>query len=153
MKKDLTTSREALTALPKTRETTVLALTRDESLIALVSKASGTRRTEARSDPLSARSFLFERNVRLVVVDDGVIAEGERGWFLELVRRRAPDAFVVYLASEHDAEVEKRARSHGVLFYTAKPIDTARLTQVLRQLAKNLSPGASSENRTSDVIS
>lgn len=119
-------------------EPAVLTVTRDDSLIELVTKASGLRDIEVRFDAPSAREFLFERNVRLVIVDDGAVADGERGWLLDQIRHRLPDAFIIYLASQHGPDVEKRARAHGVLYYTAKPVDTGRLTQVLRQLSKSL---------------
>lgn len=140
MNKDPVTSREALFAMQTAAEPAVLTVTQDDSLIELVTKASGLRKIniEVRFDAPSAREFLFERNVRLVIVDDGAVAEGERGWLLDQIRRRLPDAFIIYLASQHGPDVEKRARTHGVLYYTAKPVDTGRLTQVLRRLAKSL---------------
>ncbi len=137
MKSEPATSRRALPALRTSVKPAVLAVTRDDTLIDLVTKVSGQRSVESRFDAPAAREFLLERNVRLVIVDDAAIAESERSWFLDQVRRWAPDAFVIYLASQHGPEVEKRARAHGALFYTAKPIDSERLTQVLQQISKS----------------
>jgi DNA-binding NtrC family response regulator len=119
----------------------VLVLTHDGALVELLTAAFGRNRIEARFDARSAREALAASNVRLVVVDDGALVESERGWFLDQARRRAPNAFVIYVASNHAPEVERRARTHGVLYYTSRPLETERLGRLLTGLSRSLPRG------------
>lgn len=119
-----------------TNEPAALVLSRDGSLLELVLQACGPPWVvEPCLGCRAASQFLSERTIRLVVVDDEALAESERGWFIDHIHRRSPDALVVYLASRHSPELERAIRAHGVLHYTAKPVETDRLTQVLRGIA------------------
>lgn len=83
------------------------------------------------------RSDLFRQpNVRLVLVDDGVTKEGERGWLLGQIRQRASGVPLVYVADSHDLENERRARACGAHYYTSKPVDEQQFVQVLRSFLK-----------------
>lgn len=76
---------------------------------------------------------LLEPSVKLALIDDESLPESERGWLLNQIHRREPNALVIYVAVHHSPEVEKLARAAGVLYYTSKPVDAARFTEVLRQ--------------------
>jgi DNA-binding response OmpR family regulator len=76
--------------------------------------------------------FLQLAGVRLVIVDDEAVKEGDRGWLLVQVRRNLDDATLLYVAGNHSAENERRARSNGAHYYTAKPLQSDELTGVLK---------------------
>jgi DNA-binding response OmpR family regulator len=76
--------------------------------------------------------FLRLVGVRLVIVDDEAVSERDRGWLLGQVRRNLDDATLLYVAGNHSVENERRARSHGAHYYTAKPIQSQELASVLR---------------------
>ncbi len=102
---------------------TLLLLSDDEALVELV---RGIIRPPWKIDHREnlRRDDLFRQpNVRLVLVDDGVTKEGERGWLLGQIRRRIPGVPLVYVADSHDLENERRARASGAHYYTSKPVD------------------------------
>ncbi|HJU12263.1 MAG TPA: hypothetical protein VJ728_15370 [Candidatus Binataceae bacterium] len=76
--------------------------------------------------------FLQLMGVRLVIIDDAAISERDRGWLLAQVRRNFDDATLLYVAGNHSVENERRARSNGAHYYTAKPIQSDELTGVLK---------------------
>lgn len=76
--------------------------------------------------------FLQLVGVRLVIVDDEAVSEGDRGWLLGQVRRNLAEAILLYVAGAHSAENERRARGNGAHYYTAKPIQGDELTVVLK---------------------
>jgi CheY-like chemotaxis protein len=76
--------------------------------------------------------LLRAADAALVVLDDEIIPERDRGWLLALARRNLPDAMVLYIAARHSLEVERRARAGGASFYTSKPIQPDNLESVLR---------------------
>jgi len=47
------------------------------------------------------------------------------------VRKNAPHALVAYIAAVHSLEIERRARTYRVQYYTSKPIDRERTLRVL----------------------
>jgi hypothetical protein len=83
------------------------------------------------ADAGEAREGLSRLRVRLVVIDDQKIDAPTRGWLLEQVRKYAGSALVIYIASDHDLDGERRTRAHPVQFYTARPIDAERIRKVL----------------------
>jgi hypothetical protein len=109
-----------------------LVLTRERSLAALVERATdGSLVVEVHSGIRKAHDRLAWGDTRLLVVDDYVLAEHERGWFLDRARRIAPDAFIVYVASRHSPDVERKARARGVAYYTSRPLDEERFELLL----------------------
>jgi DNA-binding NtrC family response regulator len=119
-----------------TREPTALVLTTDGELLELVERLLGTPwRVEYCSDARAAR-FHLNRRLRLAVVDDSALGEGEQTWFVDTIHRLAPEAMVVYVASLHAPELERTVRSHGVLWYTGLPVDVDRLSRILARCAE-----------------
>ena len=117
----------------------VVVLTRDESLQRLVSGiCASSCAVKSGPDPILGRNLVLDHNIRMVVIDDEVVPAPERGWFCNQVNKLAPDAVLIYVASQHSAEVEKIARAHRAIYYTAKPLDAARLTTMLLYLLKTL---------------
>jgi DNA-binding response OmpR family regulator len=109
-----------------------ILLTGDEALADLVARATQHRlRIDVCGGPRPVPDLLAGGDTELLVLDDAILAEHERAWLLERVRR-LDDAFVVYVASRHSAEIEKVARAHGVDYYTSRPIDGSRLELALR---------------------
>jgi hypothetical protein len=76
--------------------------------------------------------FLQLADVRLVIVDDEAVSESDRGWLLGQVHRNLNEATLLYVAGNHSAENERRARSKGAHYYTAKPLQSDELTGVLK---------------------
>jgi DNA-binding response OmpR family regulator len=76
--------------------------------------------------------FLELSGVRLVILDDEEVHEGDRGWLLVQIRRHLDDATLLYVAGNHSAENERRARGNGAHYYTAKPLHSHELTGVLK---------------------
>lgn len=116
---------------------TLLLLSGDSSLVKLVREASAAPwRVEQYQSTLGERDLFARPNVRLVVVDDEVVEEGERGWLLGQIRLRTRGAPLMYVASSHDLENEKRARASGAHYYTSKPLDENQFVQVLQSFLK-----------------
>lgn len=112
---------------------TVLVLTRDPSLQQLIAGiCQSPWAVESRSDPGPSRDLVLERSVRMVILDDEVVSANERGWFFNQINRLAPEAAIIYIASQHSAEVERDARAHRALYYTSKPLDAARLSRMVQ---------------------
>jgi len=76
--------------------------------------------------------FLQLPDVRLVVVDDESVNDGNRGWLLEQIRRNLDEATLLYVAGTHSVQNERRARANGAHYYTAKPIHGDELKSVLK---------------------
>lgn len=120
---------------------TILVLTRDASLRQLISDVCPSPwAVESQSEPGPSRDLTLERNVRMVVIDDEVVSAPERGWLCNQINKLAPEAAMIYIASQHSAEVEKTARAHGALYYTSKPLDSGRLSKLLQAWLKRPSP-------------
>jgi hypothetical protein len=86
--------------------------------------------------------FLRLADVRLVVIDDEAVSEQDRGWLLGQIRRSLDGATLLYVAGSHSVENERRARGHGALYYTAKPIQSGELTSVLKGFMERVNAGA-----------
>jgi DNA-binding NtrC family response regulator len=74
-------------------------------------------------------------DVGIVVLDDDVVPEAERSELIANLHTWFPHAMVIYVAGQHEASVERMARAGGVLSYTSKPVDVARLESLLRGLS------------------
>ena len=66
----------------------------------------------------------------LVALDDQ-LSDFEGLDLLRHLHRSVPEAYVIYLASRHTAELECAVRQIGVLYYTEKPPDPLLLSRVL----------------------
>jgi DNA-binding NtrC family response regulator len=77
-------------------------------------------------------------DVRLLIVDDETVTEGDRGWLLGRIHRYLDEAVVLYIAATHSAENERRARSNGADYYTAKPIQNDDLAAILKAFMTRL---------------
>ena len=120
---------------------TILVLTRDASLRQLISDVCPSPwAVESQTEPGPSRDLTLERNVRMVVIDDEVVSAPERGWLCNQINKLAPGAAMIYIASQHSAEVEKTARAHGALYYTSKPLDSGLLSKLLQAWLKHPSP-------------
>jgi DNA-binding NtrC family response regulator len=116
---------------------TIVLFSADDDLAQLVRQAAQeTCGVEHRRSAQNSSALLAQPHVRLVLVDDGAIEERERGWLLTQIRKRLPDASLLYIAADHNLENEKRARANGASYYTAKPLDAERFLQVLRSFLK-----------------
>jgi DNA-binding NtrC family response regulator len=87
------------------------------------------------------RQVFAHANIQVVVVDDEAIEAPARGWLFDRIRHFVPQAFVIYIASVHTPEAEKRARSYAAHYYTAKPLDIDRLYRVVENYIRSLSSG------------
>jgi DNA-binding response OmpR family regulator len=111
----------------------VALLSNDDNLAEVVESAIGLPwRLERHFYTGEVLDFLRLVGVRLVIVDDEAVGEHDRGWLLGQVRRNLDEATLLYVAGNHSAENERRARSNGANYYTAKPIHRDELTAVLR---------------------
>lgn len=111
----------------------VALLSSDDDLARLVASAVEIPwRLERHSYAGGVLDFLQIARVRLIIVDDELVSENDRSWLLAQVRRNLGDADLLYVAGSHSPENERRARSKGAQYYTAKPIETDEFTHVLR---------------------
>ena len=118
-----------------------LVFSADEWLVDLVNHGLGPSwLVEQCREPSNAHVRLARQGTGIVVVDDAAIEETTLGWLLDQAHKLAPHALVAYVASSHSAEVERRARSHRVQYYVAKPVDPERIVAVLRAFARAFIP-------------
>ena len=78
------------------------------------------------------------RNFNLVVLDDELLAGSEREMLLNRVRRVTNRAPLLYVASSHDAEVERAARCNGAVCYISKPLEPVKLGEMLKAWLSHL---------------
>jgi hypothetical protein len=115
------------------RNRVVALLSTDETLAnAIGSVVEAPWRLELRCYISGLIDFLELPDVRLVVVDDEAVTEGDRGWLVAQIRRHLEGATLLYVAASYSAENERRARSHGAHYYTSKPIETDDIAGVLK---------------------
>jgi len=115
------------------KKSALLLISADKALVELLGRiAPAEWRVEHRPDSSGTGDLLRQLDLRLVVLDDEAVAAEERGWLLTQVRRNRPGAALIYVAANHDGEVEKRARAGGANYYTSKPIHEERLADVVR---------------------
>ena len=79
-----------------------------------------------------AHSMSAPPNVRLVILDDQEIAEGDRSRLLRQIGRHFPGHPLLYVAGSHSDDNEKRARTNGAHYYVCKPLPLERFVSVLR---------------------
>jgi len=115
---------------------TLLLLSGDKSLASLVREASGPGWRVEHVEDAQGGELFARPNIRLVVVDDELIGEGDRGWLLGQIRARQAGVPLMYVTAFHDPENEKRARAGGAHYYTSKPLDKGRFVQVLQSFLK-----------------
>src|SRR5215472_4502323 len=117
----------------RTNDPVVALLSNDDSLADIVRSAVEIPwRVERHFYKGEVLDFLQLAGVRLVIVDDEAVSEGDRGWLLGQVRRNLDEATLLYVAGSHNVENERRARGNGAHYYTAKPIQSDELTGVLK---------------------
>jgi DNA-binding NtrC family response regulator len=115
----------------------IVVFSSDQQVVAMAAEAAGKQWVVTHSsDPAKAHEVLSPLKVRLVVIDDEQIEPATRGWLLEQIRKHAASALVVYIAAEHDLDGERRARTHPVQFYTARPLDADRVRRVLESFVR-----------------
>ncbi len=109
----------------------------DGSLSAIAEQAGASAwSVESCRDAVKVRDRLSESTPHLILLDDEAVRADDRGWLLERIRQQAPRTFIIYVAANHDADTERRARSHGVHYYMSKPIDPNRIIQVSQAFIK-----------------
>jgi DNA-binding NtrC family response regulator len=123
-----------------TRHPAIVVFSSDEEIVNLAAQAATEPWIVKQcADAGEAREGLSRLRVRLVVIDDQKIDAPTRGWLLEQVRKYAGSALVIYIASDHDLDGERRTRAHPVQFYTARPIDAERIRKVLESFVRTAS--------------
>ena len=123
-----------------THKLVVALLSNDDNLAHVVDSAMEMPwRLERQLYSGEVLDFLRIAGVRLVIVDDEAVGERDRGWLLGQVRRYLDGATLLYVAGNHSAENERRARSNGAHYYTAKPIRGDELTGVLKGFMNRIS--------------
>lgn len=114
-----------------------LLLSDDAELASLVaSVARQPWQVDQRLSISKGADFWERGSPQLVLLDDSVVPESERGWLLRQIRKYSTQTGLIYIASVHDEENEKRARAGGAHYYTAKPIHGGHLTGVLSSFLK-----------------
>jgi DNA-binding NtrC family response regulator len=115
----------------------IVVFSSDHELVAMAAEVAGKNWVVRHSsDPAQAREVMSRLKVRLVVIDDEKIDAEVRGWLLEQIRKHAASALVIYIAAEHDLDGERRARTHPVQFYTARPLDADLVRRVLESFVR-----------------
>jgi DNA-binding NtrC family response regulator len=128
--------RSANDAVRSRPEAASLVVSRAPDLVALVQRScSPSWSVEARGDWRRIDKASGGLDVGIVVLDDDVVPEEERSDLIANLRTWFPHAMIIYIAGKHDAAVERMARAGGVLSYTSKPVDVARLESLLRGLS------------------
>ena len=89
----------------------IAVFSRDASIVKMIARGtSDSWVMENFADPHEGRAFPLKPSVRIVVIDDEAIEESTRGWLLDQVHKRAPDALVIHIAAIHGPQAERRAR-------------------------------------------
>ena len=113
-----------------------LVVSRAPDLVSLVQRSCAPSwSVEARDDWSRIEKATGGPNVGIVVLDDDVVPEKERSGLIANLHAWFPHAMIIYVAGKHDASVERMARAGGVLSYTSKPVDVARLERLVRGLS------------------
>ncbi|MGO9063045.1 MAG: hypothetical protein ACLQU2_37625 [Candidatus Binataceae bacterium] len=119
------------------RSPTILALSDDPDLVELLLKTcSRPWKVKVTGDFTSYLNLVPDGDCKVVVVDDEKLGQGDRGWLLNRIQNWIPRAFIIYIAAEHSADVERVARSRGAGYYLSKPLDSERLTHLLGGLQR-----------------
>jgi DNA-binding response OmpR family regulator len=117
----------------------VLVLGRDPQLRTLVAcNCDSPWSIEMRESLDSIWELADGSNFDLVVIDDELLPAKERELLLNRVRRVTNRAPLLYVASSHDAQVERAARCNGAVCYTSKPLDPVSLGAMLKAWLSHL---------------
>ena len=117
----------------------VLVLGRDPVLRTLVaSNCDLPWSVEMRESLDSIWELADGHNFDLVVLDDELLPANERELLLNRVRRVTNRAPLLYVASNHDAEVERAARCNGAVCYISKPLEPVKLGEMLKAWLSHL---------------
>jgi len=117
------------------RHPVLVAFSADLDVVQILSRAIPEPWIIEAAAPTASREALSNPAVRMVVVDDTEIDESSRGWLLDQIRKLASHALIAYIASSHNEENERRARSYQVQFYTSRPLDHERTLRMIRSFA------------------
>ncbi len=119
------------------KNSTILALSEDRDLVELlVRNCVRPWKVKAVGDFVSHLDLIPNSECKVVVVEDEKLLQADRGWLLNKIQNRIPQAFIVYIASQHSPEVERMARTRGAGYYLSKPVDSERLTHLLLGLQR-----------------
>ncbi|MGH7813731.1 MAG: hypothetical protein ACREQI_06970 [Candidatus Binataceae bacterium] len=126
----------AVRPAPSVHAPIALVISRDDAVMRMAAEAVRAPWTiEQSADSHGEWHRLARPGVKLVIIDDLGIDEAARGWLLGQARKHAPDAMIVYIASAHSPDSERRVRAHRVHYYTSRPIDRGRLQRVIASFA------------------
>lgn len=116
----------------------LLLLSDDEELIGFVLGAvKPPWRLVRYGDSARASHKVFAQpNMRIVILDDQVVEEKDRGWLLTRIRKRIPSASLLYVAGNQSDANEKRARGNGAHYYVSKPLSFERFGYVLQSFLR-----------------
>ncbi len=116
---------------------TILAFTNDQQVLDLLLRNCGTIwQVDTRHDFVPYFKRVESKKCGVVVLDDERILKQDRGWSLNKIQQLMPEAFIIYIASQHSPEIEKTARARGAGLYLSKPVDGVRLKQMLDHLGQ-----------------
>jgi len=76
-------------------------------------------------------------NVRLVILDDQEIADSDHGRLLRRIGKHFSGHPLLYVASSHSDDNEKRARTNGAQYYVCKPLPHERFIYVLQSFLQS----------------
>ena len=119
---------------PRSRTKILLVLSRDDDLVGQVREAAQV--ILDRPEPVvvhsgaACLSALEAQPTALLILDDAV-QRGSGPVLLYRIRTAHPQLRIVYVASHHNAELEREVRQIGVLYYTAKPLGQRELASLI----------------------
>lgn len=115
-------------------EPVLLLFSDDELLVRLVCQIVGPpwRLVRHGTGSYDGREVFAQPNVRLVIFDDQVVEESDRGRMLEQIRKRLSGTPLLYIAATQTDAIEKRARANGAHYYVSKPLSAVPFGQVVR---------------------
>lgn len=82
------------------------------------------------------RRMFAQPNVRLVILDDQAVQEGDRSHLLAQIRKHFAGHPLLYVAGSHSEVNEKRARTNGAHYYASKPLAQGQFGQVLQSFLR-----------------
>ena len=116
----------------------LLLLSDDEELVGFVlgSVKRPWRLARYRDGARTGNKVFAQPNIRIVILDDQVVEEKDRSWLLTRIRKRIPNASLVYVAANQSDANEKRARGNGAHYYVSKPLSYERFGYVLQSFLR-----------------
>ena len=126
-----------LTIMARGNIRTLLLLTSDEHVAQIITPLLDPAWTLARHDGRYMAPEIFAHpHIGIVVFDDEGVAESDRGWLLNRIRKRTAGASLIYIANNHDATSEKLARGGGAHYYVSKPLSLEHFGHVLQSFLR-----------------